>query len=321
MSKKASDEERPPECIGTLFIDSGAHSLYNIAHKTKTRLDKYAYYDTPEFWAYVDKYAAFIKANGDAVDHYVNVDVIHNAKRSWKVQQYLEKEHGLNPIPVIHMGTGVEWLEHYLERGYKFIGLGGVALEGTRLSYIRWADQMFDRLCDNRERLPCVKVHGFAMTAYASLVRYPWYSVDSASWVKAGGFGMVMFPRKHKGKFTFFEEGKDTLEPVTPYAISCSIKAPASKKKGSSILNISAHERNVIQEWLDKIGVPYGKWDKDGETIERGITTHHSWRKIANIRFFEELCRCLPEWPWPFRSSKVIRGFFEGGDIPMRKLR
>jgi hypothetical protein len=288
------DGKRPPERIGQFFLDSGAHSLYNIAHKNETRTEKYAYYETDDFWAYVDEYAEFVKANLHAIDFYVNVDVIHNPKLTRKVQKYLEFEHDLNPVPVVHMNTPISELKWYLKQGYDLIGIGGVALEGTRTAYLNWADQIFNCVCDNPKRLPCVRLHGFAMTAYASVTRYPWWSVDSASWAKAGGFGIIYVPHKRGGKYVF---------DIEPYSISVSAAAPAAKRKNASALTISKAAQKVICGWLDHIGVPFGKVDENGEEVEYGVVSHHCARKHANLFYFKALCDSLPEWPWPFKAT------------------
>jgi hypothetical protein len=61
----------------------------------------FSIYDTDMFWQYVDEYAAFIKEYRDGIDFFANVDVIQDPKRTWKVQKYLENEHGLDPVPVV----------------------------------------------------------------------------------------------------------------------------------------------------------------------------------------------------------------------------
>lgn len=309
--KRRDEGERPPETIGSFFLDSGAHSLFNIYAHNVGQHERYAFYETDDFWQYVDDYCEFVKANIHAIDYYANVDVIHNPKLSWKVLKYIEKDHGLNPVPVVHMGTEVKWLRRHLDAGYDYIGLGGVALEGTRTSYLHWADQMFECICDTPDRTPKVKVHGFAMTAYASLVRYPWYSVDSTSWAKAGGFGMVYFPKKINGEFVFVPPDPNDWSRVKayePYNLSCSANAPAAKKKGQSYLSVSSGAQKVLAEWLESIDVPIGTVDEDCEMLEWGVVSHHAARKIANLRFFEHLTAALPDWPWRFKATSV-KGF------------
>lgn len=284
-----------------LFIDSGAHSLYNIeAFPIKSPHRRYDYYKTERFWKYVDNYANFIKEHTDSIDFYANVDVIHNPELSWKVQKYLEEEHGLNPIPVIHAGTSLKWVEKHLEEGYDYLGIGGVSLEGTDDDYIIWADQIFDLLCPHPSRLPIVKTHGFANTNYASLIRYPWTSVDSSSWAKASGYGNVFIPHKRGGKFTFDEN---------PYIVTFSWRSPAAKRKRVHFVNFPKAEQRIIMDWLDEIGMPMGEVDEEGNRITEGVINHYGTRALANMIFFERVRNWLPKWPWPFKVN-VRKGFF-----------
>jgi hypothetical protein len=287
--------------------------LFNKHVHGKSTNNRYAFYETDEYWKYVDAYCEFVKANIDAIDHYANVDVIHNPELSWKTLKYIEKEHGLNPVPVIHMGTHTEWLRKHMEEGYDLIGVGGMALGSTRTIYRAWADRIFNVVCDTPDKTPQVKIHGFACTSYQVLVRYPWWSVDSTSWAKAGGFGIVYYPRKVNGEFGFVAPPTKRLQKsrqsdYTPYNLSCSTAAPAATKKHQSILSISAAARRVLMEWLELIDVPYGTVDDDGEMVEWGIISHHAARKIANLRFFEHLVAALPDWPWPFQAA-ITKGF------------
>jgi hypothetical protein len=288
--------------VNLMFMDSGAHSLYNAKARGARPSQKYAFFDTDEFWAYVDEYAEFIKKNQKYIDHYVNVDVIHNPELSWRNQKYLEDEHGLKPVPVVHHETPMSWLMKYLDAGYDYIGLGGVAQHSTRQSYIAWADQVYEILCDNPTRTPMVKTHGFAMTAYQTLTRYPWFSVDSASWAKAGGFGMVMFPRLEGGEFTFSKP---------PFNMCFSSDSPQTSKQGRHYFTCTQKERDILKLWLQVIDIPLGNPNVEKEDPEwMGVITHHTMRKAANIRFFRKLVESLPEWPWPinFKSTAIRRG-------------
>lgn len=160
---------------GNFFLDSGAHSLYTIEVINKAHQNGYSYYRSREFWDYVDQYAWFLKANGEGIDHYANVDVIFHPRLSWRVLKYLENEHGLRPVPVLHYGTPMKWVDKHLDAGYKYLGIGGLGQEVSKAAYFHWADVLFDRLCPGPARLPVVKTHGFAMTSYELVIRYPWY--------------------------------------------------------------------------------------------------------------------------------------------------
>ena len=289
-------EERP-----LLFIDSGAHSLYekevHRAGKGSRKRD-YSYYDTAEFWAYVDDYAAFLHENGDVIDHYANVDVIFDPERTWAVQEYLEEEHGLSPVPVVHYGADLKWIEKYMGRGHSLIGIGGLGQEVRPDAYRVWADRVFDFLCPRPSREPVVRLHGFAMTSYRLLVRYPWWSVDSASWAKTAAFGGIFVPHRRSGEFTFS---------VPPYMIKVSRESPDSELAGRHYDTLSGAAKGVVRDWLEEIGIPLGEGDRD-EGGRSGVVNDHTVRFSANLLFFDKLCEWLPEWPWPFTGT-VREGF------------
>lgn len=320
--KRVLSEEQKKERIRSLFLDSGAHSLFS-KHILNVQGDKtsgwdYGWYKTKEFKKYVDDYATFVKENLDYLDYYVNVDVIFNPGLTWKVQQYIEKEHGLKPVPVIHYGTPIKWIEHYLNHGYEFLGIGGLGQTVRKEQYVAWADQVFNFLCDNPERLPVARTHGFAMTSFELLKMYPWWSVDSATWVKAGGFGMVLIPmQKPRGTFNF---------DIKHMIVTFSEESPAVYGKGirqKSYHSMSTLEKDYVHEWLEFINVPLGSnktihkeslLDNDDETVreieEWGVISHHAARKIANLQFFKHFVDNLPEYPWPFPKKTTTIDLF-----------
>ena len=286
---------------GRMFLDSGAFSLY-VEHvrKRKQNLDvgtdyEYAYYDTSDFWAYVDQYARFVQDHIDVIDYYTTVDVIYNAEKTWEVQQYLEQEHGLRPIPVIHCGADMAWVRHYVERDYTYVGIGGYAAGMGKPTMLGWTTRLFQEICPAPDYLPCVGLHGFAMTNYEMLWRYPWKSVDSATWAKLGAYGNIMVPHKRRGTFVFDED---------PYVISVSQSASALKMPGKHYKTLASGERTVVAEWLERIGIPFGETAADGSVIEPGVCNRYAERKIANLLFFEQLRASLPDWPWSFRIKK-----------------
>lgn len=283
---------------GCLFLDSGAHTIYTLAVIAKGHSEGYDFYKSKEFVKYVDEYAEFLKVNKDGMDFYANVDVIFNPKMSWQVQKYLEDKHGLNPIPVIHYGTELKWIEKHLDAGYKFLGIGGLGQEATANAYMLWADRLYEMLCDSPDKLPCVKTHGFAMTSWKLMLRYPWYSVDSASWAKAAGFGNIFVPHKRDGKFTF---------EVAPYVIGFSHRSSFKGKDGKHYHSLKPAEKRVVIEWLDEIGMSLGKMDGDN-SVEYGVKSEYNARAVANLKFFEALCKWLPEWPWAF-TRQPRKGF------------
>ena len=292
-----------------LFIDSGAHGLYNehVFGKIHEK-SKYEWFTTEEFWQYVDTYAAFIKAHESALTLYANVDVIFNPKMSWEVQEYLEKEWDLKPLPVIHHGTSLKWLEKYLEKGYDYIGLGGRAQDATQIDYLSWADESFNVICSQQSRLPLAKVHGFAVTAHSLMVRYPWYSVDSTSWLAFGGYGMVIYPLQKAGKWDYSR----------PYEVM-KLSVRASKSNKVSVLHSRTAEVNkIFLAYIEEKGYTLGKsvWEKNNEgvfeerIVEPGLCNDDKLRCELCALYFMDLVQYLPQWPWAFRKPIKHRNLF-----------
>ena len=323
----------PPESkevkeMYSLMIDSGAHSLQHndfadmiknhcanpnlktindftheeLAAMRRRRArdgnyDPFSYYKTKEFWDYVDLYAKFIKTYGKGIDYYINVDVIFQPQLSWDVLKYLEEEHGLNPIPVIHHNTDLKWLKKHIEAGYKYIGFGGLARQVPWQHYHLWGDQVFEMLCDTPNRKPVIKAHGFAMTSFWLMKRYPWWSVDSASWCKEAAYGAIYIPYKKKGRKGEYQFDKP------PYSVFVSLRSPKRSLHGKHYLNATQHQKMLVHEWLDYIDMPFGKVDSEGVVTERGVGTYYNSRNMANLIAFEYFRKSLPEWPWTFEPT------------------
>jgi hypothetical protein len=90
---------------------------------------------------------------------------------------------GLNPMAVYHIGEDISWLFRMLDLGCDYIGLGALSMRGSDradafYSYV-WSHLV------NRDGRPIVKVHGLGEARRSRLMRYPWYSADSTSWIYA----------------------------------------------------------------------------------------------------------------------------------------
>lgn len=282
-----------PVAFKSHYLDSGSFSLMVNAKRyaKANNCDPMLYYDTAEFWQYVDDYCKFVTKYRAAIDDHSVMDVIPNAERTWKCQQYME-DYGLNPVPVVHYGTDLKWLKKYMDRGHKFIAIGVMGKHG-QVECRNWLDKVFQMVSDP-DGFPVVKLHGFAITRWELLVRFPWWSVDSASWLKIGAFGGVMLPHKRKGEFVFTEP---------PHIVKCAHESPERKKAGGHLLTMSPMEQSVFYEWLEKINIPLGKMNYIGEIKKIGVINDHSSRLTANLIYFEELAKHVPKWPWAFRST------------------
>jgi hypothetical protein len=308
-----------------LFLDSGAFSAF----KKDAVIDIYEYID-------------FIKDHINEIDVYANLDVIGNAEDTWRNQMIMEKE-GLDPLPVYHsMFEPISWLRKYIDAGYKYIGMGGIAGTGFKTeALVQVLDKCFEMICDTPDRKPCVKIHGFGMTSLSMMVRYPWYSVDSTSWVQTGRFGSVYVPRKKNGKFVYDDN---------TWKISVSNQSNSQQDAGQHFNTLTNMEKKIIQEYFDSKGfimgksefreedrktyklLPGEKWansdDADGcrelienlgkyvpseklamqdrveIVIEEGLSNSYKMRDELNIIYFLDLEKNLSAWPQPWESRQ-----------------
>ncbi|GAI85302.1 unnamed protein product, partial [marine sediment metagenome] len=205
----------------SLFIDSGAFSAFT----KKVKID-------------IQEYIKFIKDNVNCIEVYANLDVIGSAEGTLKNQEIMEKA-GLNPLPCFHYGEDIKYLEHYISK-YEYIALGGMVPISTKDLSV-WLDWIFpEYLCD-KKGMPKVKVHGFGMTALKLMLRYPWYSVDSTSWVVAARLGQIYIPKIKSGKYDY---------KASPWKVIVSEKSPNMKEEGKHFHSFSKLEREMIINYL-----------------------------------------------------------------------
>ena len=139
----------------------------------------------------IDEYAEFVKTNGHNYDACITLDVINDAKSTYRNWLYLRKK-GVDVLPVYHLGTDEKWLRKYLEVT-DHICLGAIANLSTKarlegLTYI-WEKYLVDE-----NKMPKVKVHGLGLTAVAIMLQYPWHSVDSMTPLISAVFGRIFLP-------------------------------------------------------------------------------------------------------------------------------
>lgn len=227
----------------SLFLDSGAFSMFTLGSTVN-----------------MDKYAEYIRTRQDIIHVASNVDVIGagNERGSYENQKYLESLKLPVPVcPVHHARDRDEWLVKYLDEGYEYLFLGGMVPETTGY-LIDWLDHIWDKYLALPDGTARIKVHGFGLTTFELMERYPWYSVDSTSWVMISMFGNILMDIGGK-----------------PRAISFSEKSPTTKQENKSFWSMDsttqAHLRAVLAA--------------EGFTPE-DLAVNYGWRDKWNIRFF-----------------------------------
>lgn len=140
-----------------LFIDSGAFSAFSLMEEID-----------------LDEYIDWCKKT-DA-DFYAVYDSIGSAEKTLVNQNYMESK-GIKPVPCFHFGEDWKFLEYYVSK-YDFIAIGGmVPIARNKLD--KWLQRLF-------HMYPKTKFHGFGLTTNWLVEKYPWWSVDSSSWLMGG---------------------------------------------------------------------------------------------------------------------------------------
>ena len=262
------------------FLDSGAYSAWSRG----AEID-------------LDEYIEFIRANIEWIDVYANLDCLAGkpgslpspgereaaAQKGWENFLYMRAA-GLDPIPVFHFGEGHEWLEKILDYGSTYIGLGGLVGIPSGLRR-EWLDGVFDRITDDTG-MPLVKTHGFGMTAVDLIFRYPWYSVDSTTWIKITANGAVYLPAQVDGQFVFDR---------SPTTIAVSDRNPRQAADGKHANSMPESARRVLDQWLTECGVTYAD-------------VHFSYyhRAVCNVNFFKRVSQ--EKATRPFNKKGIRRG-------------
>ncbi|HSH25605.1 MAG TPA: hypothetical protein VLA13_08730 [Massilibacterium sp.] len=285
-----------------LFLDSGGFSAWSQG----VEID-------------IQEYIAFIKKHLDVIDVYANLDVIGDAEATYKNQRIMEKE-GLCPLPVFHYGSDEKYLKRYLKK-YDYISLGGLVPISTS-ALIPWLDYIFDTYITDDSGMPAVKVHGFGVTSLRLMLRYPWYSVDSTSWVTTGRMGGIYVPRYKNGEWLYDENS---------WKIAVSNRSPDAKEAGKHIETLPPTQKRIILDYIHEKGYKLGKssfkkmpadykpqdnerWAqkkaeiKNNERLlevieEEGISNRYQLRDEMNIIYFLDLEKSMQEWPWPFKKK------------------
>lgn len=296
-----------------IFLDSGAYSARSLGVPVN-----------------LDEYIAFIKEYHEYIEVYPNLDVIGDAEATWENQKIMEAA-GLHPIPCYHYGEDFKYLERYVQ--YPYMALGGM-VGASKPTIFAWLDVCWKIICDTPERLPKCKVHGFGMTSVDFILRYPWWSIDSTSWLAKGRFGGIYVPRE--GSY---------LKP--PLEIDVSTRAPTQKQVNQHLSTVSPLERTTILKYIADNGFHLGRsilkavaldyklesnerWYNDtwkggdievidSETDEEirwveiieevGLCNNHILRDHFNFMYFRNLEKAMPPWPQPFKEKRVYKPF------------
>jgi hypothetical protein len=223
-----------------VFLDSGAFSAFTKG----VNID-------------LEGYCRYIHDNSDIVEMASVLDSIGDAQKTYENQCAMESL-GTEPLPCFHYGEDERYLEYYVER-YPYITIGGVAI-ASKQELIPWLDHIFEKYLTDDQGRPKVKTHGFAITSYDLMTRYPWYSVDSSLWVRVGSFGKILLPD--------FKE-----IPISP-------KHPTAKMRNMHFDTVPPIARDVLQKLILDRG--YTLESLQNNFASRWIYNIHTMQDMAN---------------------------------------
>lgn len=233
-----------------VFLDSGAFSAFTSGVTI----------DLPKFCRYIQENDDIIYKDDGVLVASV-LDGIGDPLKTWQNQLEMER-HGVRPLPCFHYGEDERYLEWYIQK-YEYITLGGmVPIAKPQLYY--WLDRIWEKyLCDGSGR-PRLKVHGFGLTTIGLMERYPWWSVDSSSWVQSASNGAILLSNLGYG-----------LRYAT---VSVSSKAPARRTENQHIDTLAP----ILREALIK------QFETEGYSLDR-LQNEYVSRWVYNLKTYNQM--------------------------------
>lgn len=214
-----------------VFLDSGAFSMWSLG----------AHVDIAAYCDYIKRNEDIIRKE-DGVLMASVMDAIGDAEGTLQNQKQMEAM-GVRPLPCFHFGEDPKYLEHYVAN-YAYITLGGmVAQESWQLKL--WLDEIWEKYLTDGSGRAKVRVHGFGLTSPELMRRYPWFSVDSSSWVQQAKVGMLLLLPEAKG-------------------IDVSEQSPRRKIAGQHLTTFTPPQQEAL----------YKRFEAEGVDMQRAQTTY-----------------------------------------------
>lgn len=156
----------------SMMLDSGAFSAHRIGEA-------------------IDIDALIAEAQKPVWDEVVSLDVIGDAAGSHRNAEYMLAKGCAKAMPVFHFGDPWEYLDDYAKRWPK-VGVGGMVGISTK-KLLPWLEQVFARAWPK-------KLHSFGRCEEDILIRFPFHSADTATWIMGGAFRR--WPTRRGAKMT-----------------------------------------------------------------------------------------------------------------------
>ena len=262
-----------------LFLDSGAYSAWTNRKPISLK-----------------DYGKFILEHIEHFDAVANLDVIPGefGRRGTEAEREESARLGFaNYRKLIKMGVPKDKLMHIFHQDERFYWLEKMVEETEYIGISpandrtvpkkrTWLDQCMKYVTDEKG-YPKRKLHAFGLTSIPLLLRYPFFSCDSTSWLYMARYGAVFVP-KHDGRsYTYLR---------SPYSIFFSTRSAANSIEGKHYKTLSTVEQKYLCNYIEEKGF------KLEDAIESGTI-----RDQLNMMYYMDLEASLPKWPWRFKNN------------------
>lgn len=222
-----------------VFIDSGAFTFWKMKRGLRKAPDKIKDITEEE---YLNQYIDYINQHEDSIIFAAQLDCIPNsdddeeiqraADVTWENYRYMRTKVN-NPdilLPVYHIGEDISNLQRMIDFGCEYVALGGLVGK-SRKQKEEFLDYVFEYVKNSNN--PNLMIHGFGLTIKDLLVKYPFTSCDSTSWMIPANNGQI----------------------VTDLGTYYMIDSKKNEKK--HIDNIPVEERNRLEEYVVERGYTF----------------------------------------------------------------
>lgn len=243
-----------------VFLDSGAFSAFSLGVEVD-----------------IEAYADFVRENKDIIKMASVLDAIGDPVGTFNNQKTLERL-GAEVLPCFHYGEPWDLCDYYA-RNYEYMTVGGmVPIPNNKLEY--WLDELWSKVLTDKDGFARTKVHGFGLTSRKLMDKYPWFSVDSSSWVQAAANGSIVLPE-------------------IPSAIPVSDRSPMKHKFSGHIDSFNQYSRDYIESLLHHYGC----------TLEE-VQTNYIMRWALNAFTYNKLGELFGEDHWRRKFSTQLQTLF-----------
>lgn len=206
-----SDTERLLPYFGDFLLDSGAFTFMQGKG------------GKPDFDAYVEKYADFVKRNNIQKYFELDIDSVVGYDQVKKIRAKLERLTGKQSIPVWHKSRGKdEFIGH--RKDYSYVAIGGLVDGAKKGEYAKQLWKFFPWFI-NTAHENGARIHALGFTSLEGIQKYHFDSVDSTAWTTGNRFG-----------YLYWFDGKTIRKKDAP--------------KGYRIWNSRAAALNNYIEWI-----------------------------------------------------------------------